>query len=290
MSDFDEAICVTPASEAGTYDARLLQEWCIGQVPHGGYLVAVLLNALKLHSKAQHGKLGQLDPIQLSVAFVIKAQVGIARVVVKDLKIGRTYSNYQLALQQREDNGSWITLIHAFGILGTYEKESGPVVVTTPRPLPLREECIEYPAPYPEFRRVGNNFLYWVPVTHTNPATEKQWLTFKPLGNASQRPMDDLAMGLISDLMTPLPLRVCPDERGWYPTLSLDLQFKKAPKLGGLFTYLEVESESILNGRFDITTRCYDENKDLIVISRHAAMMVSAARNTSKRSARSSKV
>lgn len=284
---FDQAIAVeVDTSERGQYSAHLLRDWCIGAVPHGGYLVAVLLNALKLHSHTEHADLLQSDPIQISLAFVIKAQVGPARVVIKELKIGRGYSNYQVALQQQDEHsGSWITLIHALAIMGSFAKETGSSRETISRTIPRKEECQQLSPIYGEFRLVAKNFDYWELENRKDPTTEAHWLGFR-----DGRPMDALAMGLICDLMTPLPLRVLPDERGWYPTLSLDLQFKKAPKADGLYTFLEVQSESIRNGRFDITTRCFDSNHELIAVSQHAALMVSAARNISKRSSRSSKV
>lgn len=282
MYAFDEATLVRPHdSIASTYTAELLQGWCIGQVPHGGYLISVLLRAMIMHSQIEHKDLGQTDPIQLHVAFIIKAQTGPARITVSEVKIGRGYSNYKLTLQQ-QDGDRWLNLIHATGIMGTFSKETGPSMTTTSRVIPEQNDCVEQFPTYTEFRKVANNFQYWEPKSHTDPATEEQWLGFK-----DGRPMDVLAIGLISDLMTPLPLRVLPNERGWYPTLTLDLQFNKAPKEGGMFTYLEVESESIHGGRFDITTRCYDEDKSLILKSQHVALMVSAARNLSKRGTRS---
>lgn len=279
--ELDEAIKITPDSkDRNTYNANLQSEWCIGQVPHGGYLLSVILNALQVHARMHHADLGQTDPVQLHAAFVIKAQAGPARVVVEEIKIGRGYSNYKAVLQQ-QDGSTWINLIHTSSVMGSFSKEQGPSLVTTERKIPQRSNCKEVPPVYSEFRRVANKFQYWEPAPHVNPAVQEQWLAFR-----DRRPMDILAMGLICDLMTPLPLRVLPNERGWYPTLTLDLQFKKAPAAEGQFTYLEVESESIQGGRFDITTRCYDVNHDLIAISKHAALMVSAARNLQKRTSR----
>lgn len=286
-SAFDKAIAVQVDPDArGQYTAHLLRDWCIGAVPHGGYLVAVLLNALKLHSQTEHVNLLQPDPIQISLSFIIKAQIGPVRIVIKELKIGRGYSNYQVALQQQDEHsGSWITLIHALAIMGSFARETGSSRQTISRTIPRKDDCPQTYPIYGEFRLVANNFNYWELENRNDPTTEAHWLGFK-----DGRPMDALAMGLICDLMTPLPLRVLPDERGWYPTLSLDLQFKKAPKPDGLYTFLEVQSESIRNGRFDITTRCFDSNHELIAVSQHAALMVSAARNMSKRSSRASKV
>ncbi|CCG83458.1 Putative uncharacterized protein [Taphrina deformans PYCC 5710] len=282
MYDFDAAIAVraTP-SPKGHYQAELLRPWCIGAVPHGGYLLSVLLNAAKEHSKLLHKDLKQTDPIQMSVAFIVKAQVGSARVVVEELKIGRGYSNYRLSLQQQDEGGHWITCIHALIIMGSFAREVGPVIPTTSYYVPRLEDCPEMEAVYSDFRAVAKNFKYWEPKDVKSPAVENHWLEFK-----DGRPMDLLAMALITDLMTPLPLRVCDNERGWYPTLSLDLQFKQAPKPGGLYTYLQAESDSIHNGRFDITTRCFDADHKLIALARHSALMVSASRNLSKRSSR----
>lgn len=281
MFDFDKAVKIIPEL-AGTYYAELMPNWCIGMVPHGGYLLAILLNAMKTNSGIIHKDLAQSDPVQISVAFIVKAQTGPARVQVKEIKIGRTYSNYQLTLQQQEDSGSWISLIHAYGIMGSFAKEKGATLITTQRTIPTPERCSSVNTQLASFRKVARNFDYWQSPEAFDKTRENPWLAFK-----DRRPMDVLAISLISDLMTPLPIRVLPDEPGWYPTLSLDLQFKEAPIANGLYTFLEVESESIRNGRFDITTRCVDADRKLIAIAKHTALIVSAARNTSKRSSRS---
>ncbi|ORY82710.1 thioesterase-like superfamily-domain-containing protein [Protomyces lactucae-debilis] len=283
MSAFATAIAVEATQETGVYAANLLQTWCIGAVPHGGYLLAIILNALETHSKQVHAKLDQPDPIQLGVHFIVKAQVGPARILVKDIKTGRNYSNCNITFQQKEQDGRWISLIHGFAIMGNLEREEGPSVLTTDRhaDIPDRKDCKQLDPEYTEFRRVAKNFDYLLPTFPYDRATELNWLKFK-----DDAEMDLLAIGLISDLMTPLPLRVIENEKGWYPTLSLDLQFKQRPKKGGKWCYLQVQSESLLNGRFDITTRGYDEDKNLIMVSQHAALRVSAERNLKKRAER----
>jgi hypothetical protein len=287
MSVFSKAIAVSSTQEEGIYAAHLLEDWCIGAVPHGGYLLAIILNALQLHSKEKHAKLDQPDPIQLGVHFIVKAQVGPARVVVKDMKTGRNYSNYSIILQQQEEHGRWISLIHGLAIMGNLDREEGPSFLTTDRSTDIysHDKCnVHYPE-YTEFRRVAKMFDYLIPKELLPPQVELNWLKHK-----DDAEMDLLSFGLISDLMTPLPIRILENERGWYPTLSLDLQFKQRPKAGNKWCYLQVQSESLLNGRFDITTRGFDEDNNLIMISQHAALRVSASRNTQKRAARPGKM
>ncbi|BFZ54925.1 hypothetical protein PYCC9005_001962 [Savitreella phatthalungensis] len=316
---FDQAIAVRPRDGSDNiYDGELLPGWRIGAVPHGGYLVSVMLRACIAHSARHHASLSQTDVIQVSLAFVVKAQLGACAVTVEPVKVGRSYTNYHVVLSQRDgDKGKTVDCVRGYVIMGNFSKEQGHSTITTPRDVPSRGSCKVLEPKFPEFRRVGNNFEYHSSDTlQADPRRERQWLRFlpenampgesfpdgKPSSNTTsdaRRGINDpLALALVSDLMNPLPLRIGLVKSGWFPTLSLEIQFK-APSPATTdaerreideWCFFECETESIDAGRMDISTRCYDGRGKLVCISRHAALIVSAARNLSKRSSRESKV
>ena len=330
---FDEAIAVRHAptpDRPGRYSGTLLPGWRIGAVPHGGYLISVILNACVTHSRQQHAKLDQPDPIHLSLAFVVKAQLGECLVDVEPVKIGRSYSNYHVTLSQRDgggndddgkSGGAEVVCVRGYCIVGNLTKESGlDKIITHREPLPAIETCSLVPPFNPGFRHVEQNFEEFGDAGMlADVENECRWIRFKrecdippssrpPSSGAvkaddtRRRPMDTLALGLINDLMMPLPIRAKLVKSGWFPTLVIDLQFKKPlrqiaaarDRAGSKdeddeidrWCYLRSETETIAGGRFDISTRCYDGRGDLVVVSRHAALIVDASRNLSKRTAR----
>lgn len=72
--------------------------------------------------------------------------------------------------------------------------------------------------------------------------------------------------------------------RMWYPTLLLNLDVKKAlPAEGVRWLYQRVQAKSIKNGRYDLEIIIKDETGDLVALSHHVVLAVSAERNTAAR-------
>ena len=75
----------------------------------------------------------------------------------------------------------------------------------------------------------------------------------------------------------------------WYPTVLLNLEFKKALPLEGVeWLFSRVRSKEICNGRMDLEVIIMDENGAIVALSNHVALVVSAERNMN-RSAQGSK-
>lgn len=69
----------------------------------------------------------------------------------------------------------------------------------------------------------------------------------------------------------------------WYPTLSLSLEIKKLPPPGGWkWLFVRIEAGVIKNGRFDINVTICNEDKEIVAISRHVAVILDATRNNTK--------
>ncbi|EHK96052.1 hypothetical protein M7I_8272 [Glarea lozoyensis 74030] len=70
----------------------------------------------------------------------------------------------------------------------------------------------------------------------------------------------------------------------WYPTLLLNIDFKKAlPEEGVKWLFARTESKQIKNGRFDIEVVILDDTGDIVALSHHVALAVPAERNVAKR-------
>lgn len=70
----------------------------------------------------------------------------------------------------------------------------------------------------------------------------------------------------------------------WYPTLLLNMDVKKRLPEGGVdFLFARVRAKQIKNGRYDLEVVVCDEQGEIVALSHHVALAVSAARNLSSR-------
>jgi Thioesterase-like superfamily len=72
--------------------------------------------------------------------------------------------------------------------------------------------------------------------------------------------------------------------RYWYPTVVLNLDIKKAlPKEGVKWLFCRTRSKQIRKGRLDIEVVIMDEAGELVALSHHVTLVLSAARNLAAR-------
>ncbi len=70
----------------------------------------------------------------------------------------------------------------------------------------------------------------------------------------------------------------------WYPTVTMTLEVKKLlPAEGVEFLFVRVRTKQIRNGRFDLEVVIMDEEGDLVALSHHVCLIVSAERNMAPR-------
>lgn len=71
----------------------------------------------------------------------------------------------------------------------------------------------------------------------------------------------------------------------WYPTVLLNLDFKKAlPEEGVEWLFARVRAKQVKNGRYDLEVIIMDENGELVALSNHVVMVMNASRNLANRS------
>ena len=70
----------------------------------------------------------------------------------------------------------------------------------------------------------------------------------------------------------------------WYPTILLNLDVKKLlPAEGVEWLFVRVHAKQIRDGRMDLEVIVMDGEGDLVAVSNHVSLIVSAARNTAQR-------
>ena len=70
----------------------------------------------------------------------------------------------------------------------------------------------------------------------------------------------------------------------WYPTLLLNLDVKKLLPAGGVeFLFVRVRAKGLKNGRYDLEVVVLDDGGDVVALSHHVCLAVSAERNLAVR-------
>ncbi|WPH01163.1 Hypothetical protein R9X50_00399900 [Acrodontium crateriforme] len=312
MSGFSEATAVGAIS-SHTYSANLQEDWCIGSVPHGGYVTSVIQQAVRQHFATTLRKQDQPHTLSLHLEFLRRTQVGPAEIIIKDVKLGRQTTTIHVTLRQdgRDEIVGYISNINL-------DLEKGVSFDThwsiNPKCLPVdlkalerdadRNWCLRVNWPFIEFRKATTKVnFYFQRGPEANPSIVDQWVslangegwTNESIGFvvdifpqiiesfilrdlASQQPgFEDLSF---DEKMNELQKRA----RMWYPTLLLNLDMKKAlPAAGVKWLFVRLQAKSIKNGRYDLEIIVQDAAGELVALSHHVCMAVSADRNLAAR-------
>ncbi len=94
--EFDRGIAVAPHGTVGEYAAELDAGWVVGGGLNGGYLLAVIGNAIR----AELAELGQPDPVSVSAYYLAPSVPGPAVVRVRRVRTGGRRSTVAASLVQ----------------------------------------------------------------------------------------------------------------------------------------------------------------------------------------------
>ncbi|KAI5850479.1 thioesterase-like superfamily-domain-containing protein [Morchella snyderi] len=301
-SSFADATTVTPADtdnslppNSGIYTADLKRDWCIGFVPHGGYLTALLLKTAHKHITTHPflAPLNQPHAIHISCTFFNSCTPGAARITITPLKTGRQYTFLRATLTQ--NGGERLCFEGLIPFTNFVTLQTGPTLPTAStlprRGIPDREtECLQAPNtgdPLVDVRPVSRKLVYAVPAAGArtygslegSPSVREQWVSLKDGGM-----MDIPALGFLSDMYLPIPENYKQTSRThWYPTLSLSVEVKRIPPPDGWkWLFCRIEAREIRNGRMDVMVDIYDEDRNLVAIANQLAIIVSSDRNKPK--------
>lgn len=166
--------------------------------------------------------------------------------------------------------------------------------------------------PVAHIRRAATNMQTYLARPSRRPsdfpkAIIDQWVRFHPLGKNGKHTNDSL--GYVVDIfpqivekyvnpdieaatlerdMTEQEARELikgspPRKAHWYPTLSLNLDVKKALSKDGVeWLFVRVQAYKIQNGRFDLQVTVLDQDGDLVATSSHASLVLDMSRNINK--------
>ncbi|GAB7349638.1 hypothetical protein MBLNU459_g0317t1 [Dothideomycetes sp. NU459] len=299
-----------------TYTANFFDEYCIGAVPHGGYVTSCFQKVASAHFASTLSKQNQPHTITMHLEFLRRTEVGLATFTVKDAKVGRTTSTIHVTLTQggREEVVAYITN-------SNLEKEAGVSFGTdwALEPPPPKADLkalargggddvwLEQKAmPFAAFRKASQRIRFYFPRKgQALKSLADQWMCF----NNGEKFTND-TLGFVVDMFPQIiesyrlgkdpytvdPRQQQPDQEQeqnakrkgfsafWYPTLLLNLDVKKAlPQEGVQFLFVRTRAKRIQNGRYDLEIVVMDEVGDVVALSHHVCMVLSAERNLAKR-------
>ncbi len=236
------------------YAGNISDNWSVNGNPDGGYLMALLANALLRRSEKK-----QL--VILTANFVARSFPGNALVSIEQMGSSRQFQRWEAILRQDEKE-----TVRAFGTCtdvavsheNRYEKQP-PVIA------PLKD-CIALPEipRYTIFRhmdvRLDPACAGWTSGNLAEKSEQRGWIKFK-----DDRFHDPLSILLMLDAFPP-PVLASHGVIAWVPTLEMTVNIRKIPKTPWLKCVFR--SRFITGGFVEEDGEIWDENGGLAAISR----------------------
>lgn len=282
-------------------------------VPHGGYVASVFQQAIKTHFNTTLKKQNQPHNMILHFEYLRRTEVGTATLKVKDVKIGRQTSTIHVTLSQQDREE-----VFAYATNSNLSSEQGLSLPTSWQLTPARA-AVDLSAleagqdqnwaerkswPFADFRKAPMHTRFFFPRQgQSHPSIVDQWMclsngenwTNQSLGYVadlfpqivevySHQPVDPYSVALEETMSIQEQEKKYRNPGYWYPTLVLNLDVKKAlPEEGAKWLYLRLQAKSIRNGRYDLEMVIMDAQGELVALSHHVCLAISASRNTAKR-------
>ena len=261
----------------------------------------------------------QPDTLCAHFEFVDRTDVKTAIIHVEDIKLGRQLSTVHVTLYQGNllSESPWITSgvskkkMVAYITCSDLSKQAGLSLPTSfsPQPSPrsvdlqklLKAGEDDHWVPYASRKlekagfkiRLWDNLTFYVPREgQPSKSIVDVWLRL----TCGER-FTNTSIALVADAWAHLVegYRASPGQEPdsksfaasaihWYPTVALNLDMKKGvPPEGAEWLRMRVTAKEIRNGKLDMETLIYDESGNLVALSHHVNLILSADRNLAKR-------
>ncbi len=256
-SEFDQNTTLKKV-EDNVWVSDFSADWCVGQVPNGGYTLA--LGAKVLSQALPHG-----DPLTVSAYYLARTEPGPVRCEVELLRVGKSTSNGMVKLIQ---NGE--VKIQLMGIFQDIERLSGVTLVKQSIPvMPDLDQCVDMPrAPNLKLRdrliqRLAPNNVNALINEPDGDSTWRGWQAFKDSSN-----IDLFAVLMFCDALPP-PAFAIYGAKGRAPTTEMSVQIHRRPCPGPL--RCQFTTSFITEGVVSEDGMIWDSADNLVALSRQTA-------------------
>jgi hypothetical protein len=257
MHQFDQDIAVEPAN-AHCYTGSIATNWSINGVPNGGYLMALITNALLQSSRMKTA------PI-VTTNFLTRCRPGQATVSVERMSLSKQFDRLEARLEQNGEER-----IRSFGTF-TAEKNECDFESYRTRAPDIRDlaDCIAVPE-MPDYTLYGGMDIRldpacagWFEGRLSDRSEIKGWIRFK-----DDRAFDVPSILLAADAFPPAILT----SRGmvaWVPTIECSINIRHLPASRWLKCIFRTRFMTC--GLLEEDGEIWDENGTLVAISRQIA-------------------
>jgi acyl-CoA thioesterase len=253
--EFDTAVRVEGAGP-GRFVANITDRWNIGIAPNGGYLVSVVLSAVR-------SSVERPDPVAVSAHFPTRTEPGPAEIEVEVLREG---GHSTAAARMVQDGMTRVFVAATYGDLGS---ASGPTTVLEPTPaFPPPEDCVPASGPVaPEFTRrfdlrLTPDTAVWATTKPSGKPEMSGWIRF-----ADGREPDTAMLPLVADAFPPTLFNLMPT--GWVPTIEFTVHVRGRPAPGWL--QCRFRTRYLINGYLEEDGEVWDSTGSLVALSRQLA-------------------
>ena len=275
--ELDRGIALTALAD-GDFAADLDGGWVVGGGVNGGYLLAVIGNAVRERLL----ETGHVDPFSVSAHYLSASVPGPATVETRIVRAGGRFSTVAATLVQDVDGVRTprISALATYGDLDSAHDAASDAAaealhLALPVPdLPPREECplsSDAPAEIKKIAPLLDRFG-----TRLDPATA-MWAVGRPSRNgliqgwfelADHRPLDPIALLVVVDALPPVTFDL--GLPGWAPTLELTAHVRAKPAPG--WAVVRHYTRTVAGGLFEEDCEVWDSTGRLVAQSRQLAL------------------
>jgi len=257
MHLFDQDISLIKKSP-DVFETKISNNWSINGNPNGGYLLAILANAMQQKSNR--------DAITICTAtYLSKTTPGQADLALEN--IGRTKHIDRWEAKLVQSGNEKIRVIGTFSDIEStrndkrYEKSAPD--------LAPKEDCMRIPpmGAYTVYDnmdvRLDPGCAGWFTGSLIDISEHKGWIKFQ-----NDRPFDVVSLLLAADAFPP-PVFTSQGMVAWVPTIEFSVNIRNFPKTPWLKCIFR--THFINNGILEEDGEIWDENNELVAISRQIA-------------------
>ncbi|MEH6543186.1 MAG: thioesterase family protein [Porticoccaceae bacterium] len=241
-----------------TWEGDFSGDWNVGQVPNGGY-------ALAMGAKPLAEILPHRDPMTVTAYYVARTEPGPVRCEVEVLRVGKGTSTGMVRMIQ---NGE--TKIQIIGTYTDFDKISGENFSNINIPdMPAFEACVD--TPVRDFNQLRKQLIQRVTPRNARALEGESdpsatWMGWTDFADGSE--IDLFALLMFAD-STPPPVFAVHGPKGWVPTLDLSVQIHRRPEPGPLrFMFT---SPVMTQGTVDEDGWIWDSGDNLVALVRQTA-------------------
>ena len=240
------------------WESDFSADWCIGQVPNGGYTLA--LGAKVLSEALPHS-----DPLNVTAYYLARTEPGPVRCEFELLRVGKSTSNGMVKLIQNNE-----VKIQLIGVFQNIDRLNGETQVKEAVPdMPDYDRCVDMPhAPNLKLRdrliqRLAPNNINALVNGPDGDSTWKGWQDFKDGAD-----IDLFGVLMFSDALPP-PAFAIYGAKGRVPSIELSVQIHRRPCPGPL--RCQFKTNFITEGVVNEDGMIWDSADNLVALSRQTA-------------------